>query len=185
MEQWQIGRSSFVVGAVTENLQHDVCRTKDLGAIGNDRAAFVDVFRVGISSFQTSASLNHDFQARFRKTGDYRGHKRYAPLARKNLSGNTHNHEASLFRIICVGTKGGQRAVIENSRNPAFYPYTRESPSPEIHPCLYGRHLHRSRLTNAPFGSDPGWVSLSNHIDTETPLGPLRWRGDESAFAHP
>ena len=94
-QQRQIGLAGHVVGAVTENLQHDVGRAKDLGALGHDLGAFVDVVRIGIAGLDAGAGFDDDFQSRLFKVGDYCGHKRDAPLSRKDLAGNTDNHEAS------------------------------------------------------------------------------------------
>ena len=90
--------AGLIIGAVAQHLDNDVGSAKDLGPVGYDLGALVDVVRVGISGLDSRSRFDDDLQACFDQVRNHRRYQRNPPFPREALPGNTDNHAASSQR---------------------------------------------------------------------------------------
>ncbi len=94
-QQRQILLAGAVVGAVRQHLQNNVGLGEHLCAINCKRCPLGRVFGIGIAGFDTSPGFEDYVQSSFFKIGNDCGYKRDPPLPRKDLAGNTDQHEGA------------------------------------------------------------------------------------------
>jgi hypothetical protein len=88
----EVGVAGFVVGAGTQNLDDDVGRAKNFGAIGDYFCAFGCVVGVGIPGFGSGAGFDDDFKTDFGEVREGGWNKGDSTFPRETFSGYTNDH---------------------------------------------------------------------------------------------
>ena len=80
-QEGEVVLAGLVVGAVAEDLDHDVGRPEDLGALGKDPRALRRVLPVQVAGLRSRARFDDDFESGLDQAGDHGGNEGDAPLA--------------------------------------------------------------------------------------------------------
>jgi hypothetical protein len=88
----EIGLAGYIIRAVAQYLNHDICRAEHGSTVRQNLRSFVSVSRVGVASCFSRARFDHDFESGLGEVWDHHGNQRHATFPRITLFRNPDDH---------------------------------------------------------------------------------------------